>query len=131
MFKQSTSSEFKPKPNDYDERLHVIEWHHMNLWKYFPYTMACSLSVRAVVYPLVLMKTRFQLQSQNQVYGSMMDAISRILRQEGGRAFWKGFLMQTPQVALNFMSNPVYEFVREILHNQVGISSTGTVSALA
>uniref|UniRef100_A0A914EPP1 Mitochondrial carrier protein n=1 Tax=Acrobeloides nanus TaxID=290746 RepID=A0A914EPP1_9BILA len=114
-----------------DQKLHVIEWHHLNPWKFFPLLATGSMSIKFLVYPMDMVRSRLQLQEQNKLYRGMFHAFMHIGKTEGLRAFYRGFPVITPQIGAMFLYNTVYEGVRDVLHRNMGISSTSKVSALA
>lgn len=73
-----------------EPRIHVIEWGMMDRTKFLSLTVVNSLLLRSVLYPLVLIKTRLQVQKQNTVYTGSLDAFKKILRTEGFCGLYKG-----------------------------------------
>lgn len=119
---------------DYDmssPQLHIIEWDHLNLWKFYPLAMASSWSVRCLLYPMSVVKSRLQLQRQNHVYTGMRHAFVDILSKEGPSALYRGFWMTLPQLSASFLYSSVYEKLRDVIHVHTGIESSSTLSALA
>lgn len=81
----------------------VIELHMMDKQKYFPLTMVSGFSVRGILYPIGLIKTRLQIQKGNSVYKGTFDAFYKITKYEGAsglyRGFWVNCLTILPSVA--------------------------------
>jgi solute carrier family 25 protein 44 len=48
--------------------IRTIEWDMMDKSKFFPLSMLSTFSVRCVLYPLTVIKTRLQLQRHDQMY---------------------------------------------------------------
>ncbi len=71
------------------QKLHIIEWNHLNLWRFYPMALASSWTVRCLLYPMSVVKSRLQLQKQNNVYRGMRHAFVDIVRQEGFGALYK------------------------------------------
>lgn len=68
----------------------VIEYHMLDKRRFYPLALCCSLTVRGMLYPLSVVKTRIQIQRQNSVYsGSLFRTLSDVYRQEGIRGLYK------------------------------------------
>ena len=63
--------------------IRTIEWDMMNKQKFFPLSMLSSFSVRCMLYPFTLIKTRIQIQKHSEVYKGTFDAFQKILKHEG------------------------------------------------
>uniref|UniRef100_A0A0K0DA93 Mitochondrial carrier protein n=1 Tax=Angiostrongylus cantonensis TaxID=6313 RepID=A0A0K0DA93_ANGCA len=113
------------------ERLLVIQWEHLDLWRFYPLALASSWSIRCVLYPMSVVKSRLQLQRQNSVYRGMRHAFTEILKVEGVGAFYRGFWMTLPQLSASFLYSSTYERVRDLLQVHIGIRNPSLVSALA
>lgn len=113
------------------EKLFVVQWEHLDLWRFYPLTLASSWSIRCVLYPMSVVKNRLQLQRQNNVYRGMRHAFTEILRAEGVGAFYRGFWMTLPQLSASFLYSSTYERVRDLLQVHIGIRNPSLVSALA
>lgn len=113
------------------QELHIVEWHHMNLWKYYPLAFGASWSVRCLTYPLNLVKTRLQLQKQNQVYRGMRHAFVDIFRTEGPTSLYRGFWISLPQIVGTFVYTSIYEKSRSLLHLNTNIQSDWVISGMA
>jgi hypothetical protein len=48
--------------------IRTIEWDMMDKSKFFPLSMLSTFSVRCVLYPLTVIKTRLQVQRHEQMY---------------------------------------------------------------
>jgi solute carrier family 25 protein 44 len=48
--------------------IRTIEWDMMDKSKFFPLSMLSTFSVRCVLYPLTVIKTRLQVQRHDQMY---------------------------------------------------------------
>ena len=73
------------------EDLEVIELDMMDKRKYFPLTFASGLTIRTMLYPFMLIKTRLQIQRGNTVYKGTFDALFKIGRSEGMSGLYRGF----------------------------------------
>lgn len=67
--------------------IRTIEWDMMNKHKFFPLSMLSSFSVRCMLYPFTLIKTRIQIQRQSEVYKGTFDAFQKIVKTEGSYVF--------------------------------------------
>ncbi|VDO90592.1 unnamed protein product, partial [Haemonchus placei] len=119
----------------YDEniqdRLLVIQWEHLNLWRFYPLALASSWSIRCFLYPMSVVKSRLQLQKQNNMYRGMRHAFTEIVKVEGVGALYRGFWMTLPQISASFLYSSTYERVRDLIQVHVGITNPSLVSALA
>ncbi|CAD5214366.1 unnamed protein product [Bursaphelenchus okinawaensis] len=125
MASTDDSSELELKP------LHIIEWSHLDLWKYYPLAMGTSLTVRCALYPTTVVKTRLQLQNKSSVYRGTFDAFRQIAKTEGVGALYRGFWITFPQVCASFLYNSVYEKFRDVMNRHTFIESPQLLSALA
>uniref|UniRef100_A0A915C5Z4 Mitochondrial carrier protein n=1 Tax=Parascaris univalens TaxID=6257 RepID=A0A915C5Z4_PARUN len=114
-----------------NRQLHIIEWEHLDVYKFCPLAMASSWSIRCLLYPMSVVKSRLQLQKRNTVYRGMRHAFIHILRNEGFTALYRGFWMTLPQLSASFIYSGAYEKIRELLQAYAGLSSAAFLSALA
>jgi solute carrier family 25, member 44 len=63
--------------------------------KYFPLTLVNMFTVRTVLYPLTLIRTRLQVQTSNSVYTGTFNALTTIIKYEGFRALYQGYLVNS------------------------------------
>ncbi|KAF7639749.1 26S proteasome subunit P45 family protein [Meloidogyne graminicola] len=135
MLTASSSSQFYDERTGRDsqnnQKLHIIEWQHMDLYKFYPLAFIASSTVRALFYPLNLVKSRLQLQRQNNVYNGMRHAFSTVYKKEGFSALYRGFWITLPQIGASFIYSTIYEKARSVLHLKANIESPLLVSALA
>ena len=73
------------------EEIEVIELHMMDKRKYFPLTLCSGLTIRSLLYPFMLIKTRLQIQRGNTVYKGTFDALFKIRKNEGMSGLYRGF----------------------------------------
>uniref|UniRef100_A0A914Y5J6 Solute carrier family 25 member 44 n=1 Tax=Panagrolaimus superbus TaxID=310955 RepID=A0A914Y5J6_9BILA len=114
-----------------DQKLRIIEWQHLNLWKFYPLALASSFSVRCALYPMSVVKSRLALQKQNNVYRGMTHAFSQIIKTEGITALYRGFWVTIPQLSASFVYSTVYEGLRNVIRQTFDIRSASLVSSLA
>lgn len=72
--------------------LPVIEWDQIDKRVFYLVSPAASLTTRATLFPAELVKTRLQIQGKNGLYSGTWSAFSSIVRTEGVRGLYKGFL---------------------------------------
>lgn len=64
------------------KQLHVIEWNHLNLWKFYPMALATSWSVRCLLYPvrssLAFLLTSFRSDVRREVPTAAAEAKQRL-----------------------------------------------------
>lgn len=68
----------------------ICSFEYQDRKKFLSLTVVNSLFMRSVLYPLVLVKTRLQVQKQNTVYSGTSDAFRKIIRTEGFCGLYKG-----------------------------------------
>lgn len=83
------SSKISPLSQIQKDKLLVIQWEHLNLYKFYPMALCSSWTIRCMLYPMSVVKSRLQLQRQNNIYNGMRDAFVKIIRQEGIGALYK------------------------------------------
>ena len=70
--------------------LQVIEWYMLDKWRFFPAALTCSVTVRALCYPLSVVKTRMQIQRQNTIYKhGLFRTLAKVYRVEGIAGLYK------------------------------------------
>lgn len=54
-----------------ESQIQVIEWNMMNKWKFYPLSMVSSFTIRCLLYPFTLVKTKMQVgfPFMRMVYG--------------------------------------------------------------
>lgn len=73
-----------------------------------------TLTTRASVYPASLIRTRLQVQKgASPLYSGTLDAFCKILRAEGVRGLYRGFLLNTLTLASGQAYITTYELVRQ------------------
>lgn len=107
-----------------EHKLHTIEWDMMDRNKFLSLTVVNSFFLRTVIYPLVLVKTRLQVQKQNSVYSGSLDAFKKILKSEGPLGLYKGFWVNSIQISSGITYLVTYEKTRDLLTNYTDISSS-------
>ena len=85
----SSSSLSSPLCKIQKDKLLVIQWEHLNLYKFYPMALCSSWTIRCMLYPMSVVKSRLQLQRQNNEYNGMRDAFVKIIKHEGIGALYK------------------------------------------
>ena len=73
------------------EEIQVIELKMMDKRKYYPLTLVSGLTIRSMLYPFMLIKTRLQIQRSKTVYKGTFDALLKIGKTEGTSGLYRGF----------------------------------------
>ncbi|XP_046397421.1 solute carrier family 25 member 44 [Ischnura elegans] len=113
-------------------QLLTIEWNMMDKSRFIPLSMLSSFSVRCLLYPLTLVKTRIQVQKRNgssEEYRGLVDACCRIYREEGAKGLYRGFWVGAFQIVSGVGYIATYESVRHAL--SLGGVEDGRLKALA
>nr|CAG4651952.1 EOG090X08ST [Triops cancriformis] len=96
--------------------IRTIEWDMMDKTKFFPLSVTSSFTIRAVLYPFTLIKTRLQIQRGNEIYRGTFDAYRKILKYEGFSGLYRGFWVNAFSVVSGAFYIATYENVRHFLH---------------
>ncbi|XP_071943367.1 solute carrier family 25 member 44-like isoform X2 [Antedon mediterranea] len=91
----------------------IIEWDDMDKTKFYSFGVLFALSIRTVLYPTTLIKTRLQVQSQKSAYTGTWDAVKKIGRYEGIRGYYKGFMINTFTIFSGQCYVTTYELLRK------------------
>uniref|UniRef100_W5ND07 Solute carrier family 25 member 44a n=2 Tax=Lepisosteus oculatus TaxID=7918 RepID=W5ND07_LEPOC len=75
--------------------IQIIEWEDLDKRKFYSFGVFMTMTIRAGVYPATLIRTRLQVQKGKSLYGGTLDAFLKILRAEGVRGLYRGFLVNT------------------------------------
>ncbi|KAJ6641643.1 Solute carrier family 25 member 44 [Pseudolycoriella hygida] len=94
----------------------VIEWHMLDQSKYVPLNMASLFTIRTMIYPLTVVKTKIQIQKGTAVYNGMFDAFRKIYAAEGTAGIYKGFWVSSFQIVSRLVYFSTYEQTRHLLY---------------
>ncbi|CAL8082429.1 unnamed protein product [Orchesella dallaii] len=100
-----------------ESQIQVIEWNMMNKWRFYPLSMISSFTIRCLLYPFTLVKTKMQIQQKQSVYTGMWDCISKIVDSEGVRGLYRGFWISAFQIVSGVFYVSTYEGVRQSLYH--------------
>ena len=95
----------------------MIEWQDLDKKKYYMIGPSFFLCVRGVLYPFNLIKTRLFMQPKTSQYRGMLDAFRKVVRHEGVRGLYKGFLVSSFGMLSGQLYITTYEVVRSRLGN--------------
>jgi len=109
----------------------VIELHMMDKRMYYPLTALSGFSIRAILYPFGLVKTRLQLQRHRTVYSSLFDAFGKIVANEGVRGLYRGFWISNLMIFSQMSYVATYETVRINLVNKTSVTDNRARSFIA
>ncbi|XP_075899018.1 solute carrier family 25 member 44-like [Nelusetta ayraudi] len=94
--------------------IQIIEWDDLDKRKFYSLGVLMTLTTRASVYPASLIRTRLQVQKgASPLYSGTLDAFCKILRAEGVRGLYRGFLLNTLTLASGQAYITTYELVRQ------------------
>ena len=94
----------------------MIEWEDLDKRRYYVIGPSLFMFVRAFIYPFNLIKTRLFMQQQSTVYNGTFDAFRKVLKHEGIRGLYKGFMVSTVGMVSGQLYISTYEIVRSRLH---------------
>ena len=109
----------------------VIEFHMMDKRKYFPLTALSGFTIRTILYPFSLIKTRLQLQRNHTVYTSLFDAFGKIVGNEGFRGLYRGFWISNLMMVSQVSYIGTYEMVRNYLAENTTMTNNKIRSFIA
>ena len=106
------------------EEIRVIELHMMDKKKYYPLTMMSGLTIRGILYPLTLIRTRLQVQDGRSVYNGTFDAFIKIVRNEGFSGLYRGIGVSCFQIFPSLLYITIYENMRLQLIEKTSIQDS-------
>lgn len=106
-----------------NSNFHVIEYQMLDKRKYFPLVALSGIAVRSVVYPLTLIKTRMQIQKSRNLYSGTFSAARQILKKEGVKGLYSGFMVQNLSTFSQLTFLTTYERIRFYLADQHAFKS--------
>ena len=113
------------------EEIQVVELHMMDKTKYFPLAALSGFTIRTILYPFGLIKTRLQVQRQNAIYKGTFDAFTKIVKYEGFSGLYKGFWISNLLVGTSMSYIVTYEHVRNYLRKHAPESNNQLRSFIA
>ncbi|XP_060923908.1 solute carrier family 25 member 44-like [Limanda limanda] len=92
--------------------IQIIEWEDLDKRKFYSFGVFMTMTIRATVYPATLIRTRLQVQRGTSLYGGTLDAFVKILRAEGVRGLYRGFMVNSLTLISGQAYITTYELVR-------------------
>ena len=93
----------------------MIEWQDLDKRRYYIIGPSVFVCVRAVLYPINLIKVHLFMQQGNSLYSGATDAFRKILRREGIRGLYRGFTVSLLGMASGQLYITTYELTRSRL----------------
>ena len=93
----------------------VVEWKDMDKRKFYSLGPAMFVGLRGILYPFGLIKTRLFMQRKTDMYKGTFDAFRQVVRYEGFRGLYKGFLASNFGLVSGHLYITVYEMTRSYL----------------
>ncbi|XP_017313789.1 solute carrier family 25 member 44b isoform X1 [Ictalurus punctatus] len=107
--------------------IQIIEWEDLDKRKFYSFGVFMTMTIRATVYPAMLIRTRLQVQKGKSLYIGTYDAFRKILRAEGIRGLYRGFMVNTFTLISGQAYITTYELVRKYVSSY---SKDNTVKSL-
>ncbi|XP_067105688.1 solute carrier family 25 member 44-like isoform X2 [Osmerus mordax] len=107
--------------------IQIIEWEDLDKRKFYSFGVFMTMSIRATVYPATLIRTRLQVQKGKSLYNGTFDAFFKILRSEGVRGLYRGFMVNTFTLISGQAYITTYELVRKYVSKY---SNDNTIKSL-
>ena len=83
--------------------------------KYFPLAALSGVTVRTILYPFSLIKTRLQVQKHSKLYLGTFDALRHIVKTDGLRGLYYGFCVNNLAMVSQMTFLTTYEAIRQRL----------------
>lgn len=94
----------------------MIEWEDLDKRRYYVIGPSLFMFVRGFIYPFNLIKTRLFMQQQSTVYTGTFDAFRKVLKHEGVRGLYRGFIVSAFGMVSGQLYITTYELARSCLH---------------
>ncbi|KAJ0001858.1 hypothetical protein NQD34_001654 [Periophthalmus magnuspinnatus] len=107
--------------------IQIIEWEDLDKRKFYSFGIFMTMTIRATVYPATLIRTRLQVQRGRSLYNGTLDAFVKILRTEGVRGLYRGFMVNT----FTLISGQAYITTYQVVRKYVSLySDNNTLKSL-
>ncbi|XP_062249012.1 solute carrier family 25 member 44-like [Platichthys flesus] len=107
--------------------MQALEWEDIDKTRFYPIGVLMKMSIRAMDYPAALIRTQLQVQRGNSLYNGTFDAFFKILRAEGVRGLYRGFMVNSFTVVSSQAHITTYMLVRKYVSQY---TEDNTVKAL-
>lgn len=94
----------------------MIEWEDLDKRRYYVIGPSLFMFVRGFIYPFNLIKTRLFMQQQSTVYTGTYDAFKKVIKHEGIRGLYRGFIVSAVGLVSGQLYITTYELMRSNLH---------------
>lgn len=91
---------------------HDIDWPMLDKNRYIPLSLLSTFTVRSLLYPITLVRTRLQVQIKSSIYKGTWHALTTTVQYEGFRALYKGFLVYNCQLLPGLIYITTFEAAR-------------------
>ena len=91
---------------------HDIDWPMLDKSRYIPLSLLTTFTVRSLLYPFTLVRTRLQVQVQSSIYRGTWHALTSTIRYEGFHSLYKGFLVYNCQLLPGLIYITTFEATR-------------------
>lgn len=91
---------------------HDIDWPMLDKTRYIPLSLLSTFTVRSLLYPFTLVRTRLQVQRKSSIYKGTWHALTTTAHTEGFRALYKGFLVYNCQLIPGVIYITTFEAIR-------------------
>lgn len=127
--RQESSDDGSPSAGRMQQKrnIQIIEWEDLDKRKFYSFGVFMTMTIRVTVYPATLIRTRLQVQKGKSLYGGTFDAFFKILRSEGVRGLYRGFMVNTFTLISGQAYITTYELVRKYVSQY---SEDNTVKSL-
>jgi solute carrier family 25 protein 44 len=98
--------------NDDASLTHDIDWPMLDKRRYIPLSLLSTFTVRSLLYPFTLVRTRLQVQIQSSIYKGTWHALKTTVQYEGFGALYKGFLVYNCQLLPGLIYITTFEATR-------------------
>ncbi|CAF1398197.1 unnamed protein product, partial [Adineta steineri] len=89
-----------------------IDWPMLDKSRYIPLSVLSTFTVRSLLYPFTLVRTRLQVQVKSSIYKGTWHALTTTARYEGFRSLYKGFLVYNGQLIPGVIYITTFENIR-------------------
>ncbi|XP_053288161.1 solute carrier family 25 member 44-like [Pleuronectes platessa] len=110
-----------------NRNMQALEWDDLDKTRFYPIGVLMKMSIRCTDYPAALIRTQLQVQRGNSLHKGTFDAFSKILRAEGVRGLYRGFMVNSFTVVSSQAHITTYMLVRKYVSQY---TEDNTVKAL-
>ena len=126
--KKLTAVSTSPSSSSSSIPLHVnvsdIQWSMIDKNKYFPLTTANMITIRTLLYPLTLVRTRLQVQARGSLYTGTLHALQTVVKYEGFLGLYKGYWINSFQLVPHVLYITSYEVSKQwLFSNRVVVAN--------